>query len=389
MTRRASLVAVSVAQALLASTVLAAVPFTDWRASSFDSVVDEAARAKKPVVLVVTQPDWCPPCIKLDEHWLKNENETQVRDLLKDAVVLEVRGYEADGAALLRDEGVQFQGTPTVHVYAPEREATKLGGAPLLGSIVGAPEDFPAKLEAILAKTSDPIPGLEAAAEGATDAVVRAKAYMDLGAALAARGDGDGAYAAYERVLPSWRGWIPIANDAQAAELAELRRKAAWEQVSVVLRVQKNDKRALRLIDSWAATYVVRPEERERFGYARAWALERLGRRDEAVAELDASLPATADGADTFLYFCFRSDDRHLWILGERRGWAALQKYPNDQAVLWQDLGRLQRRLGALALAESSFDKAVKLSKPGEDREVYESQLATVRAEMGAKAVGL
>src|SRR5436189_53067 len=118
----------------------AAVELRDWHESSFQAVVDEAARAQKPVVLVITQPDWCPPCIKLDRKWLKNASDVEVRDIVKDAVVLEVHGYDPNGAELLRRESIQFQGTPTVHVFAAPIEKRPLGQAPLLGSIVGAPD---------------------------------------------------------------------------------------------------------------------------------------------------------------------------------------------------------------------------------------------------------
>lgn len=364
----------------LASSTFASVEFCDWRESSFREVVDSAARSRKPVVLIVTQPDWCPPCIKIDRRWLKNAADTEVAEITKDVVVLEVRGYERDGAKLLRKEGILFQGTPTVHVFAAPLAGKPLGKAPLLGSIVGAPEDFPARLAALLSSQVDPILALRQVAEAAADPLARAKALLDLARLLAERGDAAGAHDAYQSVETGPAG--PSATEEQATELAELQRKAVWEQASVaMLRVRKDYRRALQMIDSWAARHGVRPDEAASFAYARAWALVHLGRRGEALDELTKGLPRDADGTDTFLYFCFRSDDRELWKLGEASAREALELYPDAQAMLWQDLGRIQRRLGALDEAEASFEKAVESSPPGEDRDVYEGQLETVRAE--------
>ena len=368
----------------LASSTFASVEFRDWHESSFREVVDSAARSKKPIVLIVTQPDWCPPCIKIDRHWLKNAADTEVRDITKDAIVLEVRGYERAGAKLLRKEGIAFQGTPTVHVYGAPVVGKPLGQATLLGSIVGAPDDFPARLAKLLASQGDPMAPLRASAEGAADPVARAKALLDLARLLAERGDAEGAHDAYQAVVALSPG-APGAGEP-ASDLDELQRKAAWEQASVaMLRVRKDYRRALPMIDSWAAKYVVRPDEAASHAYARAWALLHLGRRDEALDQLTKGLPKDADGTDTFLYFCFRSDDRDLWTLGEQRAKEALALYPDSQAMLWQDLGRIQRRLGALEEAEASFKKAVELSPAGDDRETYEGQLETVRAERGAR----
>src|SRR5436190_2152630 len=137
--------------ALAATAASASVPLHEWKDTSFRASIDEAAKAKQPVVLIVTQPDWCPPCIKIDKRWLKNPADTELRDIVKAAMVLEVRGYEEAGAKLLKKEGVAFQGTPTTFVYAPPAPKTTLGQAKLLGSIIGAPDDYPAQLRSILA----------------------------------------------------------------------------------------------------------------------------------------------------------------------------------------------------------------------------------------------
>jgi tetratricopeptide (TPR) repeat protein len=378
----------ALALVLLASSAPAAVRFEPWQETSFDDAIDRAAREQRQVVLIVTQPDWCPPCIQLDEKWLKNPADTEAADILGDAMVLEVRGYEKDGGALLRANGIAFQGTPTTHVFGVPTEGATLGSAPLEGSVVGAPKDWPAQVKALLAGES-PLRAAQQAVIDAENPLVRAHALYDLGELLAARGDANGASRAFRRV--EWMTRVSLKTDEQEEELWQLKKKAAWERAATVdLRVRKDYRAAYRGINGWCDMYCptkYRPsaDELGKIAYARAWALQGMGRTQDALDELDRGLPQTADGFEDFLYFTFRSEDPSLLLEGERRVSIALAQYPERRAALMQALGRIQRKQGRLAEAEISLAEAVRLAPPGEDRMVYQSQLETVRRELAEK----
>jgi hypothetical protein len=373
---------------LCAGSAAAAVSFEPWEQTSFQDAVDRAAASKRQVVLVVTQPDWCPPCITLDRKWLKNESDHEAADVLKDAMVLEVRGYDADGAELLRKQGVLFQGTPTTHVFGVPRAGMPLGEVQLEGSVVGAPADWPAQVGALL-DGRNPVSAARKAVLDATDPVTRAHALMDLGGLLAARGDANGATTAYRRV--EWLMRHRRGDQPQLAELAELKKQAWWERVATVeLRVRKDHASALRGIDGWVRTYTPSKyhpsaEQLEKVAYARAWALDGLGRTDEALDLLSTALPHSADGYETFLYFCFRSGDPQALLEGERRVPEAIAAFPERRAAFLEALGRIQRRQNRFADAETSFAEAVSLAPAGEERLTYASELETARRERAAR----
>ncbi len=374
--------------ALLAPGALASVRFTDWRSESLASVADRAARERVPVVLIVTQPDWCPPCIVLDRKWLKNPDDRVVADLTKDAIVLEAHGYDRPDADILRKHGIQFRGTPTTFVFAPRSEGELLGRAPLLGSVLGAPEDFPDQLARLIAG-DDAVGDLERAIERAPDAdrVGRAKLMLQLGDLLAARGDGPGAYLTYRRVRRLHESGLSR-EDREA--LDELQREAAWRQAdTALLRVRKDYEAALREIRGFENTFVARESERERIAYAKAWAMAMRGDVRGALDVLDAGLPDTAGGAETFAYFCFRSEEPRALVAGERRVAEAMRRYPEQMATWLAARGRIERRQGRLAEAEASFATAIELQADPEERLVVEGQLAHVRQERSQAAVAI
>jgi hypothetical protein len=360
----------------------ASVQFADWRATSLGTEVDRAAFEHRILVLVVTQPDWCPPCIKLDKTWLKNDADATVRDMTAEAVVLEVHGYDEPEAGILRSQGVLFRGTPTTHVYAPSHVGSKLGDARLIGSIVGAPDDYPEQLKHLIAG-EDPIGDLERKVHAESDRVARCKLLLELGDAYASRGDTVGARLCFQNVRHASRSFMTL---AQQAQLDELRRDAAWRQADgLTLRVRKAWREALGEIEAYEQAFRPRAEEKARNAYAKAWALVHLDRTEEALRLLRRDLADDADGAETFLYFCFRSDDPVAWTWGERFAGEALLRFPEHRAALLEGDGRIARRQGRLADAERVFTEAVALEKDPEQRLVYEGELETVRNEIAGK----
>lgn len=363
----------------------AAVTFHPWQDTSLSQVVDQASRTKKLVVLVVTQPDWCPPCIRLDQRWLTNAGDTAVRDATKDALVLEVWGYDAAGAELLRRQEVRFQGTPTTHVFRPEHPGEPLGRAALLGSIVGAPDDYPAQLARIMGG-HDPVADAKAEVEAAPDRVARGKALLALAALHAARGEADAASSALAAVQALPADGIDAAS---AAALAGAKGQAAWEQAATVdLRVRKDAAVALRGIDSYIATHGMAMDRVQDITYARAAALARLGRVTEALDAMERTHvdPGTADGHETFAYFCFRQESTEALLRGEARTREALAKFPDARAALQQALGRILRRQGRLVEAEAAFAESVRAARDDEQRLVNQGQLDMVRRELARAA---
>ena len=68
----AAALACVIALLALALPAAAAVEFAEWDPAALGDLIAEAASTQKPLLLVVTQPDWCPPCIRLDQEILGN-----------------------------------------------------------------------------------------------------------------------------------------------------------------------------------------------------------------------------------------------------------------------------------------------------------------------------
>lgn len=371
-------IAVALGSGTLVQPASAAVSWSAWAETSFQEEVDRAAEERRLLILVVTQPDWCPPCIRLNHRWLENPEEQVVADATRGAVLLEVLGYDADGAALLREQRIRFQGTPTTHVYRPTRAGQLLSRAEHLGSIVGAPDDYAERLVAIVSGR-DAVAGLREDVREAADETRRAELRLELADRLIARGDD----AEAERVLRQVER--RARRGAEGSELAALGRRASWRRAAVVdLRVRKDYPAALAGIDAHVKRHGRPDDEREAIGYARAWALAHLDREDEALAELRATYlqPRTRDGIATFAYFAFRVRSERLMTLAEREVQGLLRDRPDD-AVLHQALGRLHRRQGRLHDALDAFARAVELAPDDAARVVYRGQWRHVRDELG------
>lgn len=91
--------------ALLTCCVAAAraeVVFTQWTEDNLGELLAEAGRKQQTVMLVISQTDWCPYCIRLDRDLLSNPAATDIRELTRAWMVLEIFGYDAAGARILR-----------------------------------------------------------------------------------------------------------------------------------------------------------------------------------------------------------------------------------------------------------------------------------------------
>ena len=354
----------------------ASVDWQPWTLSNFQSHVDRAAREKRLVLLVVSQPDWCPPCIKLDRNWLKNGAETKVAGLTSKMIALEVHGYDQPGAALLKDQDVRFQGTPTTYLFRPETPGESLGEARLLGAIVGAPDDFPARL-AKLTDGSDGLAAAKSAVASASTPLAKATALLDLARVHVARGEAPEADLAYEQA-------IVLGRAAKGDSLWKVQRDAEWERAAeLVLRVRKDYPAALKRIDAFIAKHDRPADMVETIAYARAWALGNLGRVDEALIEMETGVVSagTAAAYDTFGYFAFRLNHPRVLARGEQVLREGCLKYPGD-ASLHQELGRVLRRQHRFREAEAEFAEAVKLAIDESERVTYQAQLDHVRGEV-------
>lgn len=373
-----------VASLALAPQAEAACDFVDWRATSLQAVADRAANEGRLVILVVSQPDWCPPCIRLNTKWLKNPSETEIAGLTRDALLVEANGYDDPDASVLRKHRISFRGTPTTYVFAPVQQKRLLGDAPLRGAIIGAPDDYPAQLRALL-DGHDPIEDLERRIDQQheRDKIQRAKDMLELGDLYAARGDRMSSYLSYRHVR---RTKYSRLTPAEIVELKELKRDAAWRQAdTAMLRVRKNYPRAYADIVHYENGFRHRLDERGRTAYSKAWAMANLGDVPGALAVLDEGLPDDADGAESFLYFCFRSGHRTALVAGERRAKEAMWRFPERRAIWLEGLGRIQRRQGRLEDAQRSFAEAVSLETDPEVKMVYQGQYDHVRGEHAAR----
>lgn len=334
----------------------AQVEFTDWQETPFDDIVWAAGRAHQLVLLVITQPDWCPPCIRLERDFLANPKAIELHELTKNWVALEVLGYTPGGAALLMREGIRFVGTPTTYLYAPTPGTARLGEGKLLTSIVGYADDYVARLKAA-AEGHDAVAEARAKAES-TD---RPGAWMELGGLYVGRGDAEKARDCFQRVVANKAYALPgIGPDS----LNTLRRIARWTLAAeVTQRLEKDHERALVELERYAEDF---PDQAtsDDYVYAHAWSLASVGKADQALAELERKFlqAGTADGLLTFLYFAFRIPNPLLLQRAEAEAQAGLERFPDREAALRAALGRIFRRLGRPADAEAAFARAVELT---------------------------
>ncbi|MEM7249368.1 MAG: tetratricopeptide repeat protein [Acidobacteriota bacterium] len=388
MSCRLPTLSISLVLALAACSVEARVSWHDWDDRGLQAAIDTAASERKLLMMVVTQPDWCPPCIRLNDRFLENPKAKSIADLTRDMLVLEIHGHDPTGHGLLKRQGVRFTGTPTTMVFKPRRKRQTLARAELLGTIVGAPDDFAERL-AKIASGHDPVAELETAIRAEKQTIPKAKLQVELADLLAARGDADGAERQLKAVIKPSRskGLGPLAKQ----ELMTLRHQAEWKLPTLVeSRVRRDYQAALDGIDAYVARHGRVRDEAEDIAWARAWSLGKLGRFDEALAELETHLLSEDDGRSYSMvsYFCFRMADPDLLQVGERLTKQALERFPDREASLLGGLGRIYRRQGRLSESIASFEAAIGATDDADEQSIYRGQLVHVRKELAAAANG-
>ncbi|MBT8142096.1 MAG: thioredoxin family protein [Gammaproteobacteria bacterium] len=372
----------------------AAIDYTDWTPDSMSDLLHQAKDKKRKVLVVVTQPDWCPPCIRLENRIIKNPDETEFANLAKNWMAFEILGYDQAGAEFLANQELKFHGTPTVFLLDPSQLDTKnkakharaklknktselkLGDLKVMHSIAGDPDDFTAQF-------AKAISGFDAIAEA--QKMVRAEqtleAYRALATAYVDQGKAKQAKRVYQSML--------FRDDLLEEEIQDIK----WEQIfQVTQRVVKDHAATVKAIDKFVEQYpdfIKDKSNFESYAYRRAWSLVELDRVDEANAVLKQAYvePNDIEGLTTYLYFAFRNPKPELLMDAKKVCDQALKEFPESEARLKAAEGRLFRRLGNLEAAKASFSRAIELLDPeNEDDatsiEVYQGQLEYIEAQM-------
>ena len=349
----------------------AAVRFADWAPETIDTVIEAAAAQDGFVMVVITQPDWCPGCIQLDNELLRNPEAEGIAALTADWQVLEVLGYDEPDATFLAQQGLGFLGTPTTLLLRPQAGDTRLGDARQVAAIVGYPDDYEARLRQ--------------AAEG-YDAVVAAQAVVRerndvasleaLAQAYLAAGQADPARRVFQSLL--------LREELTPEQQLDISLRSILQPTQ---RVENDHARTLAELEAWSTRY---PQglERPDYMYARAWALLATGQLDAAQAYID-EVYAGSDDADTvaqYLYLAFREPTRTLLSAAEARARAAITEFPQQAARFHSAHGRLLRRMGRLEEAEQAFAAAVDQAAPDNPSlGTYQGQLEFVRRELASR----
>lgn len=357
---------------LSAGQAVAAVKFTDWSGDGLAGLVEEAAAADRLVMVVITQPDWCPGCIQLDRELLRNPAAADFAEFTRDWVILEMLGYDQPDAGVIAAQGLGFLGTPTTLLLKPGAGQRRLGEARQVAAIVGYPDDYVARLEAAVAG-HDAIAAAQAQLRERNDI----ESLEALAEAFLAAGDAAAARRVYQSLL--WRDEL---TDVQ-------RRDFALESIlGPTQRVEKDHRRTLQELDAWAEAY---PDGRNEsaYQYARVWSLLWLGENEQARALLGESFIGSddPDRVASYLYLAFRSPTDMLLAEAEPRARQAIERFPEQAARFNAAHGRLLRRLGRLQEAEAAFGRAVAgVPEDNPSHGTYLGQLEFVRKELAAAA---
>lgn len=359
--------------ALLTCCVAAAraeVVFTQWTEDNLGELLAEAGRKQQTVMLVISQTDWCPYCIRLDRDLLSNPAATNIRELTRAWMVLEIFGYDAAGARILREHAVSFLGTPTILILRPTPETRRLGDARIVAGIVSYPDDLMTQLTAV-AEGYEALTSVQAAVRksGTVDNFVTlARVYTE-------QGNGPAAEHVYRSIL--------YRQDLSE----EQRREFRWEMiVRAIQRVSEDHERALTEIGRYASIYPEFVAENE-YAYRLAWSLLASDRMLEARLVLNERFRdgGTADLSYDYLYLIFRYPHADLLQEAESFAHAAIAEYPAEAARFYQALGRILRRQGKFRQATDAFREAVELLEQNDENyAVYFGQLEYALSEVAA-----
>jgi tetratricopeptide (TPR) repeat protein len=353
-------------------------------------LLHSAKNNEQMVMVVVTQPDWCPPCIQLENKIINNPDEEEFSALAKDWLVLEIYGYDKPGADFLKNQNLKFHGTPTVFLLDSKKINTssksklmrdklksntpelKLGDLKVVHSIAGMPDDFTAQFKRAAS-------GFDLVAEAQKE--VRAEqtieAYRKLATAYVDQGKVKQADRVFQTML--------FREDLLEEEIQDIK----WEQISQVMqRVEKDHAGTVEAIDDFVEMYPDFLEDEDKFtdyAYKRSWSLVAIDRAEEAKSLLrKAFVEANDVGAiRTYLYFAFRNPDPLLLADAKEVCDKALEEFPDEEMGLMAAQGRLMRRLGDLEQAKVSFTRAVELAVDDEAaKEIYLGQLKFVEQQL-------
>jgi hypothetical protein len=357
---------------LLGGPAAGAVRFADWSGESLAALLAEAAVREQLMMVVITQPDWCPGCIALDRELLRNPAATRVAELTRDWVVLEMMGYDEPDASVIAAQGIGFLGTPTTLLLSPRAGDRRLADARQVAAIVGFPDDFLERLERSAA-------GFDAIAEA--QAQVRehndVASLKTLAEAFLAAGDAGAARRVFQSLL--------MREELSGDERRSIALQAIVEPTQ---RVEMDHRRTLEELAAWVEAFPAGGEEPD-YVYARAWSLLALGRHDE-LQTLVREAYFDSDDANTvarYLYLAFRAPSDVLLEDAEARARAAVIQFPEQAARFHAAHGRLLRRQGRLGEAERAFGRAVELAAFDDtNRGTYLGQLEYVRKERAAAA---
>ncbi len=358
---------------LLAAPAAAAVRFAEWSGDTIGGLLAEAVSNDQLIMVVITQPDWCPGCIELDRTLLRNPEARDIAALTDNWVVLEVLGYDEPDASFLAQQGLGFLGTPTTLLLSPRAADRRLGDARQVTAIVGFPTDYMARLERAAAG-HDAIE--EARARLRTDNDVAAM--RGLADAFLAAGDA----AAARRVFQSLMLRDELSTD-------ERQQVALQSIIQPTQRIEKDHRRTLEELAAWAEQFPAGRSDAD-YVYARVWSLLSLGRHDEAMELIEAAyLTGDPNALANYLYLVFRDPHDVLLADAEVRAREAVTTFPEQAARFNSAHGRLLRRQGRLAEAEQAFARAVAAAAEDDPNlGTYRGQLEFVRSERAAPGGG-
>lgn len=348
---------------------LASVAFRSIDTPPLADQVKAAAEEGLIVMLVVTQPDWCPPCIDLDRRYLRNPDAVEIAALTKNWLVFEVRGYEPEGSALLARQQIEFVGTPTTFVIRLQPGDEILRDGDLLTAVVGSPEDYVAALRAGV-EGNDDTAELEATAKRTR----RPSDWMALGARYVERGQAARAARAFEKVI--------AINDAAAVglpadSLAAMQKTAWWKLTNeVTTSIEKDYGRSLELLDRFVARYPEASSD-EDYRYTRFFVFAKAMRTTEIMPEIEQAYFASGelDDLETFLYLAFRAGEPDLLDLAVEKAREGIERFPDAEAPLSAGLGRVYRALGQNSRAAAAFRRAMELTDPAAEAfPIYRAQ---------------
>lgn len=352
------------------ATAGADVTFTDWEEASLGRLISTAGEDNRFIMLVISQNDWCPDCIRLDRDLLSNPDATAIRDLTRDWLVLDVPGYDERGANVLAAHAVQFLGTPTTFILQAKPDTRRLGDARVIGSIVGYTDDYMGRLEDLAAGFDALATAQRSLRESGTS-----EDYLTLARVYVEQGDRANALRVFRSLL--------YRDDLEG----EVRRDVRWEMIiTVTQRVAKDHQQAVAAMDAFAGDYPDFAAGTE-FAYHMAWSLMALGRVDEARPILNESFRDSGNAESTYdyLYVVFRNPQSELLQEAEVVARAAITKYPEESALFHHALGRILRREGRYEEAAEAFEQAIALANVDDEfYPVYIGQLEYVRSELAA-----